>query len=230
MGIIALLVSPLSASTAQQRPDTTPTINAVGRMTMRAAPDRATIVLVVQTTAATAAEAGEAVTRIERAVMDTLVGFGIPRARLAATAYGVEPLRSAPNPQPVPIGANFTARTAITVDVTQLDRLTALTSAALAKGATLVGLPRFAVAAEDSLRRVAYLGAFAEARQAAEIAATAAGGRLGRLRHLSPDQQDLYGHQIEYLPMDSPYSHQQRPAPEVKITIIARGTWELIMR
>src|SRR5688572_9313640 len=98
IGIMALLALPATVraqGTVPQRPDTIPTfIGVVGRSTIRGVPDRATILLVVQSTANTPADAAEAVTRIERAVVDTLTKLGVARPNVHATAYGVGPARA----------------------------------------------------------------------------------------------------------------------------------------
>jgi uncharacterized protein YggE len=203
-------------------------INANGRATVRALPDRATLLLVVQSNAATPGEAAEAVTRIERAVIDTLARLGVARTAVTATSYGVTPARLQPGMSSAPTGALFSGRSVISLRLTQIDRMPTLTSAALAKGAALIGQPRFESSAEDSLRAVAFREAIVNAERQATLLAEGMHGRLGRLRDLNADEPVTYEQPQQYFPVDTPYDNGTRSMPEVTITVTVRGRWELI--
>jgi uncharacterized protein YggE len=229
IGAVLLLCAPLLASAqpgaAREAPGN---INAVGRATVRATPDRATLLLVVQSNASTPSDAAEAVMRIERAIIDTLTRLGVPRTFVTATSYGVGPARMQPGMSGTSVGALYSGRSVITLRITQLDRMPTLTSAALARGAALVGQPRFESSAEDSLRAVAFREAIADAEKQAKLLAEGMHGRLGRLRDLNADEPMRYDQsQQSYLPTEAPYDNV-RPMPEVTITVMVRGRWELI--
>jgi uncharacterized protein YggE len=232
LGIIALLFAGSAVDaqiTAATRADTVPTfVNAVGRSTMRVKPDRATLLMVIQSNAATPAEAAEAVARIERGVLDTLARLGVARGDVYATSYGVGPTRAVPGSSSIPLGASFIGRSVVTLHVGQLDRLTSLTGAAMARGVALIGQPRFESSAEDSVRAVAYREALDDVRQQAVALARGMRGELGRLRDLTSDEQPRFDQaQQSYLPSEERYDNSMRPVPEVLITVVVRGRWEL---
>jgi uncharacterized protein YggE len=232
IGILTLLVAPsllLAQEPVPQRPQVNPAfVNAVGRSTIRIAPNRATLVLVVQSNAATPGEAAETVTRIERAVIDTLTKLGLPRGAVSSTSYGVAPARTQQGIATP--GSLFSGRSAIAISITQLDRMPAITAAALARGAALIGQPRFESTAEDSVRAVAFREAVADAQKQAVILAEGMRGRLGRLRDVNADEPTRYDQaQQSYFPVDSPYDTQTRPLPEITISVIVRGRWELVI-
>jgi hypothetical protein len=139
-------------------------------------------------------------------------------------------MRQTPGGGPPPAGANYTARTVLSVQVTPLDRLATITAAALSRGAALVGQPRFGIAAEDSIRKIVYAEAMSNAQRSAETVAASAGGRLGRLRTLTADDPAQYEQwQASYFPNEGPYDNAPRPPPEVVITTVIRGAWEILM-
>ena len=230
IGILILLAAPtmlLAQDPGPPRPQFNPTfINAMGRATIRVAPDRATLLLVVQSNAATPAEASESVTRIERAIVDTLGKLGLARGAVTSTSYGVTP--RTPQGMGAGPGSFYSGRSVITLRITQLDRMASLTAAALARGAALVGQPRFESTVEDSVRAIAVREAVADAQRQAVIVAEGMRGRLGRLRDITTDEPMRYDQsQLSYIPVDSPYDGQPRPSPEVTISVTVRGRWEL---
>jgi hypothetical protein len=123
-------------------------------------------------------------------------------------------------------------RSAIRVELRQLDRLGTATAVALSAGATLVGDPRFASTRMDSVRQVLAGRAMAQARRDAEAVAAAAGGRLGRLASVMTDSPShpSESYPPHTLPTEQMYSGQGRPAPEVVVSVHARATWELATR
>jgi uncharacterized protein YggE len=83
----------------------------------------------------------------------------------------------------------YVARNAITVRVTQLERIGAIIDAALARGATQVQDVAFESSRADSARRAALGEASAEARADAEALARAMGGSLGPLLDASTNRE-----------------------------------------
>lgn len=232
LAILPLLLAPTvvqSQVPASGGADTVRTfINSTGRATVRVPPDRATILLVVQSNTATPADAAESVTRLERAVVDTLLKLGVPRAALTSTPYGVSPARPTRDMGGVG-GSLFTGRSVIALRVTQLDRMAMLTAAAFSRGAVLVGQPRFESSAEDSARAAAFREAVADAQKQGTALAEGLGGRLGRLRDISGDEPYRYDPQQQgFLPSEAPYDSGNRQPPEVMITVMVRARWELL--
>jgi uncharacterized protein YggE len=158
----------------------TATIETSARREVRIAPDRATIVLDVETRAPSAAAAAQENARIQRMVLDTLRTLGITPSQIATAGFTVQP-----NWEPTGKGGmqrnGFMASNAITVRLTQLDRVGAVIDAALARGATNVGQLTFDASNTADARRAALADAAAQAKAEAITLAKALGGSLGGL-------------------------------------------------
>jgi len=160
----------------------TATIETSASREVRIAPDRATIVLAVETRAASAAQAAQLNAKAQRAVLDTLRAIGISPSQIGTAGYTVQP-----NYEPVPGGRGgmerngFVANNSITVRLTQLDRVGAVIDAALSRGATNIGELSFDASNTADARRAALADAAAQAKDEAATLAKALGGSLGAL-------------------------------------------------
>lgn len=185
---LALLPVFVSATAAAQMPvphapigvGDTATIETSARREVRIAPDRATLVLAVETRAPSAAAAAQANARAQRMVLDTLRAIGIAPSQIGTAGYTVQP-----NYEPLPKGGmqrnGFVANNAITVRLTQLDRVGTVIDAALARGATNVGEVTFDASNTADARRAALADAATQAKAEATTLAKALGGTLGPL-------------------------------------------------
>ena len=185
LAAIALLAaSPLAA---QDRPvSSPPDIETVGVGERRVVPDRASVMLFVQTKAPAAAAAAAANARAVAAVSDTLRRIGIDSAVTTASYnvgpdYDVAPVER--NGRPRPVG--YVARTVIRVPLTRLDQIGRVIDAALARGATGVEGVFFESSASEDARRQALAEAAAAARRDADALARSLGGCTGPLLNVS---------------------------------------------
>jgi hypothetical protein len=190
----AALITPLPAAFAQaitrQPVPELPHIEAVGDGEVRVVPDRATVTLAVETKGATAAAVASQNARTQRQVLDTLRTLGFGENEVSTLRYNV-----GPNYEPTPTGRRqlgYIARNAITVRLTDLERIGAVIDAGLARGATQVQDVAFESSRADSARRVALAAASAEARADAEAVARAMGGSLGPLLDATTSGQYPY--------------------------------------
>jgi uncharacterized protein len=158
----------------------TATIETSASREVRIAPDRATLVLAVETRAASAAQAAQMNARAQRMVLDTLRAIGISPSQIGTAGFTVQA-----NYVPAPKGGmqreGFVANNAITVRLTQLDRVGAVIDAALARGATDVGNLTFDASNTADARRAALADAAAQAKAEAMTLAKSLGGTLGPL-------------------------------------------------
>ncbi|HUO51980.1 MAG TPA: SIMPL domain-containing protein [Gemmatimonadaceae bacterium] len=156
------------------------TIETSARREISIAPDRASIVLAVETRAPSAGVAAQANARAQRGVLDTLRAIGIAPSQIATAGFTVQE-----NWEPTPKGGmernGFVARNAITVKLTQLDRAGAVIDAALARGATNVSDIQFSATNTADAQRAALADAAAQAKADAATLAKALGGTLGPL-------------------------------------------------
>jgi uncharacterized protein YggE len=162
-------------------PPQPPRLMTSGEGQTRVTPDRATVLIGVQTRALTAAAAGSDNARRQKAVLDTLKALGIPPEQLATQNYSVSPeMRYDPNGSN-PKVTGYTVSNTVRVELKKLDQVGAVIDASLAKGANQIAGVQFSVSNVAEVRRTALAEAVRAARADAEVLAKAAGGTLGPL-------------------------------------------------
>jgi uncharacterized protein len=187
---LALSALTLPAQATNSAP-TPPQIHVQGVGRIEVAPDRAELLLAVETRAATGAQAGRDNARIIAAVLDTLrKGFGLTDRDLSTRGYQLQPQMSYPREGP-PKVTGYQAMNMVMVRTRNIDRAGAIIDAALSKGATNVAGLQFTVADSDGLRRRALSLAVEQAQRDAQAMAEAAGGKLGQLIELVHQDVDL---------------------------------------
>jgi uncharacterized protein YggE len=166
----------------------TATIETSASREVRIAPDRATLTLAVETRAPSAAQAAQMNAKAQRAVLDTLRAIGISPGQMGTAGFTVQ-ANYEPNPKGGMQRNGFVANNAITVRLTQLDRVGAVIDAALAKGATNVSDVTFDASNTADARRAALADAAAQAKSDAMVLAKAMGGTLGPLIYITTSEE-----------------------------------------
>ena len=157
-----------------------PEITATGRGEIHLPPTFAVVMLGISTRAGSATEAASQNAAKVASTLSSLRGAGVAADDVSNEGYNVE---QAYNEKSQRVG--FTARNSIRVRVTSVDQVGRIIDAALAGGATDISSVNFGAASIEDARRAAMTEAVRQARADAEILASAAGGRLGRLISLS---------------------------------------------
>src|SRR6185437_16465381 len=192
---LALSSSAAAASALGAQTSTAPSaiqsqIQTAGRAEARIVPDRATIMIGVESRGATAAAAGSDNAKRQRAILDTLRSLGLTSDLLSTQNYSVSPEMQYPQGgQPRVTG--YTVSNVVRVEVRRLDDVPRIIDASLAKGANQIASLQFYSSKADSVRRVALAQAVANARADAEVLARAAGGSLGALLELSTEPNEI---------------------------------------
>jgi uncharacterized protein YggE len=168
-----------------------PEITASGRAEVGITPDRATVLVSVESRAATAAAAATDNSQKMSSVLRALRDAGLAQSDITTSMYtvGQDPrsIRVAPTlPQP-PI--EFLARNTVRANVSRLGDIGKVIDAALAAGATSIASVQFSSPNTDEARRKALAMAVAQAQRDADALAKAAGGSLGRLLSMSSSGQ-----------------------------------------
>jgi uncharacterized protein YggE len=178
---VAVMLAATSVPLAAQMPGMAgPQIVTTGSGEAQVAPDRATIMIGVQSRASTAAAAGADNARKQKAILDTLKALGLASDQLSTANYNVNPEMQYPTPtNPTTRVIGYTVSNNVRVDVRRLEDVGKLIDAALGKGANEISSLQFYSSKADSVRRVALATAVADARADAEALARAAGGSLG---------------------------------------------------
>ena len=158
-----------------------PTVETVGTGERRVPPDRATVMLFIETRAPAAAMAASANARVVAAVRDTLARLELDSTTTTAS-YHVGPDYEAPTPversTPAP-RRGYLARSAIRVELHRLEQVGRVIDAGLARGASGVEGVFFSASTAEDAHRAALGEAAQAARRDAEALARALGGRLG---------------------------------------------------
>lgn len=206
-------------------------VSATGQARQAVTPDRASLMIMIDAQAMSADESATRLAAIERAVVDTLRRFNLPAGAVQTFNSGVVPYRQQGMSSSMMGGPTFSGRSVIRVDLPRVEQISAVTSAALAKGAASITPPVFTSSGSDSLRRVLLPRALDAARRDAEAIAAASGGRLGRLLDVSTTQspQAVFGEQNQQVYFNSMYFDSgPRPAPTSAVTTAVTARWILI--
>ena len=175
-----------AASIFAQNPPRAPLPHVVttGTGEVQLSPDRATVVVGVQSRATTVAGATADNSRRQRAIIDTLRALGLGSDQIATVNFNVSPeMQYPPNQSPKVTG--YVVTNTVRASLRRVEDVGRTIDAALAKGANEVSGVEFTSSRADSARRAAIAEAVAHARADAETMAKAAGGSLGQLLELS---------------------------------------------
>jgi uncharacterized protein YggE len=182
----ALMVPSLALADALPSPGVPPPqVVASASGEARLAPDRATILIGVETRAPTAAAAARENNGRQQAVIAAIVSAGIPREQISTESYNVIPDTRSDRPGQNPVVVGYVVTNVVRVDVRRTAQVGPVIDAALGKGANRIQSLEFYSSNTDVGRRQALAEAIGKARGDAEAMARAAGGKLGSLLEAS---------------------------------------------
>jgi len=189
IALCSALATPVASAQSATSP---PQIVVTGTGEARISPDRATVMLGVQSRGTTASAAASDNARRLRAILDTLRSIGLGSEQLSTVNYNVSPEMQYPTGgnQP-PKVTGYVVTNSVRADVHRIDDVGRVIDAALAKGANEVASLQLFSSKADSTRRAALAAAVADARAQADILARAAGGSLGTLIEISSAQEPI---------------------------------------
>lgn len=161
------------------------TIATSGSGEAKVTPDRAAVMINVQTRAATAAAAASENARRTTAVLDALGKLGLPKSQLSTEGYTVYPETRYDQNGQAPRVTGYVVTNTVRAETHRPEQAGAVVDAALGAGANMINGLSFYASSIDAPRREAIASAVASARADAEAMAGAAGGSLGALVELS---------------------------------------------
>lgn len=213
-----------STQTSTQR-DITPTISASGEGRREMAPDKATIVLGVETRAKTPAAAASANADRMTAIRGALVRAGVAERDIATARYslGLQFGRT-------PADTQYVAANMVTVTTRQLDQVGRIIDTGLGAGANNINSLQYDLTDRTAALTQALGDAVADARRQAQVMAEAAGGRLGDLIELGTQP----GEYRPFYAADMAMRVQASAAPTpvspgaVTVTAMVSGRWRFI--
>ena len=162
-----------------------PSLVTSGQGEAKVTPDRVSVLVNVQTRAATAAAAAATNAQRTKAVLDTLGRLGLPKDQLSTEGYSAYPEMSYDRNGGTPRVTGYVVTNSVRAESKRVEQAGAIIDAALGAGANLINSLSFYASSIDEPRRQAIALAVASARADAEAMAQAAGGRLGALLELS---------------------------------------------
>src|SRR5258707_13288980 len=162
-----------------------PVVTTSGQGEVKVTPDRASVMIGVQTRGATATAVGADNASRTRAVLDAMTKIGLPKEALSTEGYSVYPEMRYDRDGGAPRVTGYVATNTVRVEARRLDQVGAIIDASLAAGANGINGLSFYMASLDEARRQAISAAVSNARADAEAMATAAGGTLGQLLEVS---------------------------------------------
>jgi uncharacterized protein YggE len=162
-----------------------PTIATSGSGEAKVTPDRAAVMVNVQTRAATAAAAAAENARRTTAVLDALGKLGLPKSQLSTEGYTVYPETRYDQNGQAPRVTGYVVTNTVRAETHRPEQAGAIVDASLGAGANMINGLSFYASSIDEPRREAIADAVASARADAEAMARAAGGSLGALVELT---------------------------------------------
>lgn len=156
-----------------------------GQAEERVTPDRVSVLVNIQTRAATAAAAAADNARRTRAVLEALAALGLSKDQLSTEGYTAYPEMNYDRPGNTPRVVGYVVTNSVRAESKRVDQAGAIIDAALGAGANMINGLSFYASSIEEARRKAIGAAVASARADAEAMAQAAGGRIGALIELS---------------------------------------------
>lgn len=172
---LAFFANVAAAQTDSARP-IVPIITAVGEGRREVAPDKATIVLGVQTRSKTPAAAASANADRSTRIRTALARAGVAEKDIATARYTLHFEQGR-----TPADTQYVATNMVTVTTRQLDQVGRIIDTGLGAGANNINSLLYDLTDRTSAEAAALGDAVADARRQAEVMAGAAGGRIGDL-------------------------------------------------
>lgn len=170
-------------STAQQLQPPFVTVSAHGEI--RVVPDRALVVLSVETRAPSAAAASQSNAAKQTAVLSALKALGLSSSQIGTQGYSVIPETRNDTETHAPRVVSYRVINSIRVELTDIGDVGKVIDTALGKGANSVSGIQFYESNAEELYQKALARAVANAKAEGSAMASALGGHLGALRELT---------------------------------------------
>jgi uncharacterized protein len=160
-----------------------------GQGTATAAPDMAVVTSGVVTEATTAREALDANTAAMDKLLASLKASGLEERDIATSGFSIQPrylyAQKPDGTQEAPRITGYEVRNTVTVKVRDLGKLGGILDRVVTEGSNQIDGLAFDIADKKRLLDEARRGAVEDAKSKAEVFATAAGVKLGRVRELT---------------------------------------------
>jgi uncharacterized protein len=235
LAVSALAVSPVAAQAQLASGGgivAGPSLVTSGQGEARIAPDRASLLVNVQTRGATAALAAADNATKTRSVLDALSRLGLPREQLGTEGYTVYPEMRYDREGGSPKVTGYVVTNTVKAETHRVEQAGAMIDAALGAGANMINSLSFYASSIDAPRRDAIAAAVASARADAEAMARAAGGTLGTLLEMSTQGPTIPPRPMYDMAMARGKVAQAEPTPVnpglQTVTVFVSARWQFI--
>jgi uncharacterized protein len=209
-----------------------PTLVTSGQGEARVTPDRASVLVNVQTRAATAAAAASENAQKTRAVIDALLRLGLPKEQVSTQGYTVYPEMRYDNTGGSPRVTDYVVTNTIRAETHRPEQTGTIVDAALGAGANVINSLSFYASTIEEPRRQAITLAVANARADAEAMARAAGGSIGSLLELSTQGPTVPPRPMFDVGMMRARTAQAEPTPinpgQQTISVYVNARWQFV--
>lgn len=233
--LAALVIAPVLPARAQMQmpiPAVVPVLSTSGQGEAKVTPDRASVMLNVQTRATTAAAAAAENATRTRAVLDAVARLGLSRDQLSTEGYTVYPEMQYDKNGAAPRVSGYVVTNTVRAETKRPEQAGAIVDAALAGGANMVNSLTFYASSIDEARRQAVAAAVASARADAEAMARAAGGTLGALLELSTNGPTVPPRPMYEMAVRGKSAMQAEPTPvnpgQQTISVYVTARWRFV--
>ncbi|CAN5832510.1 SIMPL domain-containing protein [soil metagenome] len=233
----ALATTPALRASAQVQasasaPTLVPVLSTSGQGDAKVTPDRASVMLNVQTRATTAAAAASDNATRTRAVLDAVARLGLSRDQLSTEGYTVYPEMQYDKNGAAPRVSGYVVTNTVRAETKRPEQAGAIVDAALGAGANMVNSLTFYASSIDEARRQAVTSAVASARADAEAMARAAGGTLGGLLELSTGGPTVPPRPMYDMAVRAKSAMQAEPTPvnpgQQTVTVYVTARWRFV--
>ncbi len=164
-------------------------VSVVGRATVEAVPDKATVRMAVVRTAPQATSARDEVGKVVAAFLQLCDELSIERGDVDTTGVRVTPqYRRQRDPAQEPALTGYRVTRDLIVQVKDLQQLGALIERAITLGANQASPPRFEVSEKEALHQQALRDAASNARERAKVLSETLGAQLGPVHEIIADE------------------------------------------
>lgn len=228
--LMGCVLFPVVSATAQIPASlAAPVLSTSGQGEAKTTPDRASVMVNIQSRATTAASAASDNATRTRAVLDAIGRLGLSKDQMTTEGYTVYPEMQYDRNGGTPKVTGYVVTNTVRAETKRPEQAGAIVDAALGAGANLINSLSFFASSIDEARRQAIGAAVASARADAEAMAHAAGGALGALIELSTGGPTMPPRPMFEVSMRAKSAAQAEPTPvnpgQQTVTVFVQAKW-----
>lgn len=227
--VVCALLPIMPAAAQVPFPTVVPMLSTSGQGEAKVTPDRASVMVNIQSRALTATAAASENASRTRAVLDAIGRLGLSKDQMTTEGYTVYPEMQYDKSGGSPKVSGYVVTNTVRAETKRPEQAGAIVDAALGAGANLINSLSFYASSIDEARRQAIGAAVASARADAEAMAHAAGGTLGALLELSTGGPTAPPRPMFDVSIRAKSAMQSEPTPvnpgQQTVTVFVQAKW-----